>query len=1253
MSRARATGSHRGLRRFVASSIGSVLIALTGVAPVSAVGDFQLLVTPADQLLPPGGSVSFLVQVGSVGGFADEVTLTVGDLPDGVTFQLSDDTVTPPASVHLTLIASEDAEVGAFPIVVTGTGGGITHQATGSVTVDFGLIPICHARVEGTVTDRVTGLPIANASILNFPNIKTDAQGDYSYDEVGLGVNNAPLTFSILAGKAGYWQAFSEPADFVCDQLTRVDLTLLPHIGAGAHGTVVEGTVDPNDPKVVIAGQTPISGIHVRFELNISGTGVDITGADGAYQVGLDHLGTDNTPLENLFLAADEGVNHLDQVYWPRYVSSPSPVPIGDLAPGDDLAVGPIGLVRKCFGSVSGTLVYGDTGLPAPGVTVVAEHDWWFFTSDVTDASGAYEIPVISLGYNNQETDVLLRANVGTGFYGQADATTHFDACGDQKVVPLTLPPVLFGSVQGRVTDVETGLALPGAQVGFPSTPCPTCDPYPGIADATGDYRIDRIPAAASPEKTGYSIEASHIDYWWESDSFEISAGDVATRNFALLRKKFASLSGTITDAITGLPIDGATGGATHKLPSTTTGPLGRYSQSNLDIGHRNAPLEGAVSFSAPGYWPAQVSATFEADKETIADLELIPICQGATIRGRVVDATNQEPLEGAAVAVVGNSSDLTGPDGRYEITDVDVGTNNSPISVQVIASKDGYFSQSKTITVFCGASISINFGPPPPSGALEGFVTNRLTGDPIPDVLIVGEFGEETRTDADGHYFFEEVPVNDDGSPKTWNVTALPSGFTLQTKPVTVRANETARLDFEFGAGQPPATGKIVVKVATQPAGSSQSFAFTSSYGSPFSLTDGQSNDSGPLEAGKTYSVSQTAVPGWDTTASCDQGATPAAIALTANTTVTCTFTNVQLGTIVINKTAAGGDGTFAFTSQTLGSFSIATSAGAGSRPFTNLVPGTFAVAETVPTGWDLASSTCTDQSTPAAITVGPGQTVTCTFVNNKRGTASVTKTVGGAAPTGTQSFAFELRQGASATAAGTVLGTGTATAGNGGSVSFTQSLVAGATYQLCEVVMPGWQTSLGPTPFTLFDASGDNSRRCADFSIQPGQARVLTIDNTPPPGGLTRTIGFWKNWSSCSKGKQAPVLDRTLARAEPTGIAIGRLTLHGSATRPDVASDCLKAFNLLDKTTIDGKKKSASDPAFNMAAQLLAARLNVVAGAGSCTAANDAIAAGQTLLHVVVFNGLTHTKLTAAQTTQSNALATTLDRYNNGLLC
>jgi hypothetical protein len=193
----------------------------------------------------------------------------------------------------------------------------------------------------------------------------------------------------------------------------------------------------------------------------------------------------------------------------------------------------------------------------------------------------------------------------------------------------------------------------------------------------------------------------------------------------------------------------------------------------------------------------------------------------------------------------------------------------------------------------------------------------------------------------------------------------------------------------------------------------------------------------------------------------------------------------------------------------------------------------------------------------------------------------------------------------------------------------------------------MPGWMTTLGPPFYVVYNPSGDNSTVCTDFSVRPGETKSFAIDNKPPPGGLARTIGFWKNWASCasSKGNQKPVLDQTLAAADPGGIAIGILTLH--------AGDCLKAIRLLDKSTVDTGKKMASDPAFGLAAQLLAAKLNIVAGAGSCPAAVTAINDAQRLLASIHFNGITHDKLNAAQATQANSLATTLDRYNNNLLC
>jgi Prealbumin-like fold domain len=487
----------------------------------------------------------------------------------------------------------------------------------------------------------------------------------------------------------------------------------------------------------------------------------------------------------------------------------------------------------------------------------------------------------------------------------------------------------------------------------------------------------------------------------------------------------------------------------------------------------------------------------------------------------------------------------------------------------------------------------------------------------------------------------------------------------------LTATATDAQGDTSEFSVcGTPEAKGTIVVRKQTLPAASSQSFAFTTSYGPGFSLSDGQSNSSAPLAAG-SYSVSEAAVSGWDTTASCDDGSSATNISLSAGETVTCTFTNYKRGTIVVKKQTqpAGAAGTFAFTGDVSGSIG-----GGGTITVSNLSTvgsPTYRSTESDPTpSFDLASISCDDATSAhssggdlaartASFRLDPGETVTCTFTNAQRGTVSVRKTVSGSPlssllPASQQSFTFQLRQGASTISAGTLLEQADANVANGGVVSFTSKLLANSPYQLCEFVMPGWRTNL-TTPFVLYNTSGDNSTLCMNFSVDPGQLKSVAVDNRPPPGGLARTIGFWKNWASCanSSGKQGPVLDQTLVAAEPGGITIGTLTLHGSSSSLNRAPDCLKAVRLLDKSTIDTGKKMSSDPAFNVAAQLLAADLNVKAGALSCPSAISAINDAQTLLAAVHFNGITHDKLSSVQTAQANALATTLDRYNNNRLC
>ena len=307
----------------------------------------------------------------------------------------------------------------------------------------------------------------------------------------------------------------------------------------------------------------------------------------------------------------------------------------------------------------------------------------------------------------------------------------------------------------------------------------------------------------------------------------------------------------------------------------------------------------------------------------------------------------------------------------------------------------------------------------------------------------------------------------------------------------------------------------------------------------------------------------------------------------------------------------------------------------------------GGHTVGEAGGTGTSLSNYVASfsgDCGAGGGVTLALAQSKTCTITNTRAGRVQVIKTVAGGALTGVDSFTFQLRSGASVSAAGTTLETQVANGANNGTVNFSTPLVPGQHYQICEVVMPGWAATL-PNFFAPPTPSGDNSTICTDFVAVTATTTVFNVNNIRPPGGLSRTIGFWKNWSSCTGGGQAFLLDQELAKAQAAngGLAVGNLILH--------ASDCVKAFDILNKsTTGNPSKKMASDPLYNMAAQLLGADLNLLAGAFSCPTAADWINQAQALLVKYNFIGTGYTgKLSAKDAAAANTLATELDQFNN----
>jgi uncharacterized repeat protein (TIGR01451 family) len=277
--------------------------------------------------------------------------------------------------------------------------------------------------------------------------------------------------------------------------------------------------------------------------------------------------------------------------------------------------------------------------------------------------------------------------------------------------------------------------------------------------------------------------------------------------------------------------------------------------------------------------------------------------------------------------------------------------------------------------------------------------------------------------------------------------------------------------------------------------------------------------------------------------------------------------------------------------------------------------------------------------------------------------GQAKVIKTANLLPPTGSAAYTFQLRQGASPTADGSTLDTETANAANGGMITFGADLAPGQHYQICEIIAPGWASSFATfVPGSFQPPNGvapnpnvDNSIVCGDFVAVGGQVQTFNIDNVPPPGGNALTIGYWKNWSSCTKGKQKYTLDYTLGKATLPGIQVGAFYLKGvtvdSLDAVVPSADCSKAVSLLNKSDYVTGKKMASDPLYNMVAQMVAAELNYTSGAYSCTVITSDIAQANALLVKYGFTGTgSYAKsMSQADAALANKLGAKLDDYNN----
>lgn len=756
------------------NNAASIPVPISAPPPTPTIPDFTLTVSPSTLGLVPASSNSFVISLASVLGFSEAVNLSAEGLPNGVTASFFPATVTPSGTSILVLTASNDAATGSFPLTITGTSGGINHTTSGVIALNFGLVPICYGTFSGVVTDRETGLPVAGLNVKTPDNGNvTNENGRYSF-KVPLGLNNAPAKYSLLATPQPNSTFFAGSASgtAICGVTTSIDLQVLRKKNGTVSG-VVQG-------KDFTSGQIfPLVGATVL----LNSSRAAITGEDGAYRSGPLQLNPDNAQ-------ANYSVDVFADGYWNVWDHV--------IVQADKDTKLNATLLAQCTGNISGKARFSDTFEPAANLTVRAFQSFNEYAG--TDEAGNFLFPSVLLGYNNSigtyrlTTSALHNFTLYSGF-----ASATLSDCGDGVNVNLVLYPpepsvplIYWANVQGHVYDQETGLPLTGARVvAFGVGQEGNTDAF---TDANGYYLL-HVNTFNDNTTVFISLNAGIEGYWSSSGSLTVTH-QWYTHDFSLLRNRYGAIAGTIRDVATREPV----GNAIVELPGTVpTSSDGAYLSGKLSLGGDNTPISLNFQTSASGYWPKISQATLTGDQTTTVDVDLIKVCQGAAIVGKVVNAASLAPIEDATVSV-GSKFTTTDKDGLFRLQDLTVGNDNSPTQVTVTVSASGFYPQSKTVAIFCGATITLDFGKPQTSLAnIIGTVTSSSNGRPLAGVFIGSQFGVSAISDQAGNYRLNNAPLGPDNADRVWQVTAIHPDAPIQNKSVTVKASQDVRQDFQF----------------------------------------------------------------------------------------------------------------------------------------------------------------------------------------------------------------------------------------------------------------------------------------------------------------------------------------------------------------------------------------------------------------------------------------------------------------------
>ena len=340
-----------------------------------------------------------------------------------------------------------------------------------------------------------------------------------------------------------------------------------------------------------------------------------------------------------------------------------------------------------------------------------------------------------------------------------------------------------WGSIKGKVISKYTELPIFNATV--------TAREQYGLENRSTTTAADGTYMLADMLVGKYSIIASKAGYENTSLVDEVEKDDIiSVRDLKLWPsqpQEMGWIEGTVTDAETVLPLEGAT--VTAGIYAALTNASGYY-RVEIVSGTYNVTAEMAPYYNSTTEYDFVIPKNIT--KSLNFALERKPT---GWIDGYVTDSETGEAIVDATVTAVSADaypySNTTGANGYYKlkvVASIDAGTYNVTAEMALnYESKTEYL-----IVVSKDSTTTLNFTLDPlAKGWIDGYVTDSETGEAIVDATVTAvsadAFSYSNTTDGTGYYEIE-LPSN-----RTYDVTAsAPDYFSEEKTGIAVEPGTT-----------------------------------------------------------------------------------------------------------------------------------------------------------------------------------------------------------------------------------------------------------------------------------------------------------------------------------------------------------------------------------------------------------------------------------------------------------------------------